>query len=219
MKKQFIALVIMLTAESATIFSANNNEINDELREGKHEGKHDRTIQQIEIKQSINQLSLNESMADKQKYLGQKTTETVHNIYRDDFEANVRSIVKSRSFFGYTAGITECLANTCMYIGMGLSTISPAIALIGSKQSSEIVHFSSTACFAAHVVLIGIAKYAAREESEREKPFYDLAKEAGFRAVVPLRQIIVDDGNGELNQQNVNKQESLTLKKSRSANK
>jgi hypothetical protein len=85
------------------------------------------------------------------------------------------------------------LGNTLLYIGSGAASVAAGIKLIGSEDLSNIFLFASTACFAAHITFIGIAKCSSREESEREKQLVTLADEVGFK-VVSLETRVTDDG-------------------------
>jgi hypothetical protein len=116
-----------------------------------------------------------------------------HNILEADYEQNLVDLIHTRWFFRKTANCTEALGNTLLYIGSGAASVAAGIKLIGSEDLSNIFLFASTACFAAHITFIGIAKCSSREESEREKQLVTLADEVGFK-VVSLETRVTDDG-------------------------
>ena len=88
------------------------------------------------------------------------------------------------AFGAHTKGDVDQLAENLLAAG---------IKLIGSEDLSNIFLFASTACFAAHITFIGIAKCSSREQSEREKQLVTLADEVGFK-VVSLETRVTDDG-------------------------
>ncbi len=112
-----------------------------------------------------------------------------------DYEDNVNSLIRSRWIFRKSANMAELLGNGFLYIGAGFSTVAGGILMVGSQDIANILLFSSTACFAIHIIFIGFAKYCAREEREREKQLDTLAKRVGF-SVVHLEPIITDDAAG-----------------------
>ncbi|MEI6627910.1 MAG: hypothetical protein WCN27_00680 [Alphaproteobacteria bacterium] len=112
-----------------------------------------------------------------------------------DYEDNVISLIRSRWIFRKSANVAEVLGNGFLYIGAGLSTVAGGVAMVGSQNIANILLFSSTACFATHIIFIGFAKCCAREEREREKQLDALAKRVGF-SVVHLEPIITDDAVG-----------------------
>ena len=116
-----------------------------------------------------------------------------HNILEADYEQNLVDLIHTRWFFRKTANCTEALGNTLLYIGSGAASVAAGIKLIGSNELSDIFLFASTACFAAHITFIGIAKCSSREQSEREKQLVTLADEVGFK-VVSLETRVTDDG-------------------------
>lgn len=116
-----------------------------------------------------------------------------HNILEADYEQNLVDLIHTRWFFRKTANCTEALGNTLLYIGSGAASVAAGIKLIGSEDLSNIFLFASTACFAAHITFIGIAKCSSREQSEREKQLVTLADEVGFK-VVSLETRVTDDG-------------------------
>ena len=112
-----------------------------------------------------------------------------------DYEDNVSSLIRSRWIFRKSANVAEVLGNGFLYIGAGSSTVAGGVAMVGSQSIANILLFSSTVCFAAHIIFIGFAKCCAREEREREKQLDALAKRIGF-SVIPLEPIITDDALG-----------------------
>ncbi len=115
-----------------------------------------------------------------------------HNLLEVDYERNVGDLIQSRWFFRKTANCTEAFGNTLLYIGSGAASVAAGIKLIGSDSLSSMFLFASTACFAAHISLIGIAKCSAREEGEREIQLTTLAQQVGFK-IVSLEPRITDD--------------------------
>jgi hypothetical protein len=116
-----------------------------------------------------------------------------HNLLEADYEKNLGDLIQTRWFFRKTANCTEALGNTLLYIGSGTASVAAGIKLIGSSELSDIFLFASTACFAAHITFIGVAKCSSREEAEREGLLETLADEVGFK-VIPLKTNITDDG-------------------------
>ena len=112
-----------------------------------------------------------------------------------DYENNVIALIRSRWIFRKSANVAEVLGNSFLYIGAGFSTVAGGVAMVGSQDIANILLFSSTACFAMHIVFIGFAKCCAREEKEREKQLESLAKRISF-SVVPLEPTITDDAAG-----------------------
>ena len=121
------------------------------------------------------------------------TVQRTHRLLEADYERNVGDLIQSRWFFRKAANFSEGLGNTLLYIGSGAASVAAGIKLIGSEDLSNIFLFASTACFAAHITFIGIAKCSSREQSEREKQLVTLADEVGFK-VVSLETRVTDDG-------------------------
>jgi hypothetical protein len=94
--------------------------------------------------------------------------------------------------------ILSLLVMDFIYLGTGLSTIATGVTILGSKESANTIQFISTACFAAHVTLIGFARCSAREEDQRESQLKSLADAVGF-TVIPLEPKISDDEDLEKN--------------------
>ncbi len=115
-----------------------------------------------------------------------------------DHENNVRDLINSRWLFRKLANYTESFGNGLLYLGTGLSTIATGVTILGSKESANTIQFISTACFAAHVTLIGFARCSAREEDQRESQLKSLADTVGF-TVIPLEPKISDDEDLEKN--------------------
>ncbi|MEI7493610.1 MAG: hypothetical protein WCJ92_03315 [Alphaproteobacteria bacterium] len=120
------------------------------------------------------------------------TVQRTHRLLEADYERNVGDLIQSRWFFRKAANFSEGLGNTLLYIGSGAASVAAGIKLIGSEDLSNIFLFASTACFAAHITLIGIAKCSAREEGERENQLSTLAQQVKF-SIVPLNPQITDD--------------------------
>jgi hypothetical protein len=116
-----------------------------------------------------------------------------HSLFEADYERNVGDLIQTRWFYRKTANCTEAMGNTLLYIGSGAASVAAGIKLVGSDGMSNMFLFASTACFAAHITLIGIAKCSAREETEREGQLSTLAEEIGFK-IVPLETHVTDDG-------------------------
>ena len=126
----------------------------------------------------------------------QQVVTGVHSELSADYENNVRDLIQSRWFFRKAANYSEGLGNALLYIGSGAASVAASVKLIGSEDISNIFLFSGTACFAAHITLIGIAKCSAREEGERENQLSTLAQQVKF-GIVPLNPQITDEYNGE----------------------
>ena len=120
-------------------------------------------------------------------------TQRAHSLFEADYERNVGDLIQTRWFYRKTANCTEATGNTLLYIGSGAASVAAGIKLVGSDDLSNMFLFASTACFAAHITLIGIAKCSAREETEREAQLSALADEVGFK-IVPLETHVTDDG-------------------------
>jgi hypothetical protein len=118
----------------------------------------------------------------------------VHNLLSADYGRNVSDILNMRWFFRKVANCSEALGNVLLYVGSGGSAMASGVKLVeGSDNLMNILLFGSTACFAAHITFIGIAKCSAREEGERENHLANLAHEVNF-TVVPLVPTVNDDG-------------------------
>ncbi len=117
-----------------------------------------------------------------------------HNLLSADYGRNVTDVVNMRWFFRKASHISEALGNVLLYVGSGASAMASGVKLVeGSGNLMNILLFGSTACFAAHITFIGIAKCSAREEEERENHLANLAHEVNF-TVVPLVPTVNDDG-------------------------
>lgn len=118
----------------------------------------------------------------------------VHEALGADFENNINDVMWYRRFFRKAANITEALGNGLLYLGSGASAIAAAGTLIFPTAVPYIL-FSGTACFGAHLTLIGIAKCSAREAGEREQQLGALAGTVGFHitSVLPTVTDDVDD--------------------------
>ena len=116
-----------------------------------------------------------------------------HNILEADYEQNLVDLIHTRWFYRKTANCAEAMGNTLLYIGSGAASVAAGIKLVGSDYLSNMCLFASTACFAAHITLIGIAKCSARENTEREGQLSALANEVGFK-IVPLETHVTDEG-------------------------
>jgi len=118
----------------------------------------------------------------------------VHNLLSADYGRNVSDIINMRWFFRKVANCSEAIGNVLLYVGSGASAMASGVKLVdGSGNLMNILLFGSTACFAAHITFIGIAKCSAREEEERENHLANLAHEVNF-TVVPLVPTVNDDG-------------------------
>ncbi len=118
----------------------------------------------------------------------------VHNLLSADYGINVTDVVNMRWFFRKASHISEAFGNVLLYVGSGASAMASGVKLVeGSDNLMNILLFGSTACFAAHITFIGIAKCSAREEEERENHLANLAHEVNF-TVVPLVPTVNDDG-------------------------
>lgn len=118
----------------------------------------------------------------------------VHNLLSVDYGRNVSDLVNMRWFFRKVANCSEAFGNVLLYVGSGASAMASGVKLVeGSGNLMNILLFGSTACFAAHITFIGIAKCSAREEEERENHLANLAHEVNF-TVVPLVPTVNDDG-------------------------
>ena len=114
-----------------------------------------------------------------------------HSLFEADYERNVGDLIQTRWFYRKTANCTEAMGNTLLYIGSGAASVAAGIKLVGSDYLSNMCLFASTACFAAHITLIGIAKCSAKENTEREGQLFALANEVGFK-IVPLKTHVTD---------------------------
>ena len=114
-------------------------------------------------------------------------------LFSADYLRNVGDLIDSRWFFRKATNYSEAIGNTVLYIGSGAASVAAGVKLIGSSELSDIFLFTSTACFAFHITLIGIAKCSAAAEGVRETQLGDLAAEVGF-SVVPLEHVVTDDG-------------------------
>lgn len=92
----------------------------------------------------------------------------IRELLGQDHENNVRDLINSRWFFRKFANYTESLGNVLLYLGTGLSTIATGVTILGPKETANTLQFISTACFAAHVTLIGFARCSAREEDQKK---------------------------------------------------
>jgi hypothetical protein len=118
----------------------------------------------------------------------------VHNLLSADYGRNVSDLVNMRWFFRKAANCSEAFGNVLLYVGSGASAMASGVKLVeGSGNLMNILLFGSTACFAAHITLIGIAKCSARENTEREGQLSALANEVGFK-IVSLETHVTDDG-------------------------
>ena len=148
------------------------------------------TIERVDLEAGV---SLTETAPLLRSPISVGLAQRAHNILEADYEQNLVDLIHTRWFFRKTANCTEALGNTLLYIGSGAASVAAGIKLIGSNELSDIFLFASTACFAAHITFIGIAKCSSREQSEREKQLVTLADEVGFK-VVSLETRVTDDG-------------------------
>lgn len=119
-----------------------------------------------------------------------------HDLLSEDFKKNLKDLLWTRLLFRKVANISESFGNFLSATGVGLTTLSAATHLIKADNLSNILLFSGSACFAAHLTFIGIAKCSAREEEEREMQLKNMADEVKFN-VISLIPNIQDDANAQ----------------------
>ncbi len=106
-----------------------------------------------------------------------------HEILSEDYIDNLKDLRKTRWWFRKTANYTEAFSNVLLYLGTGLSTVSSVMCLADAESYANITLFSGTACVVGHVAFLGIARFSAREEREREHLLKNLARKVGFDIV------------------------------------
>jgi hypothetical protein len=133
-------------------------------------------------------------------------------IFLKDYISNSDSLTKSRSFFGYTAGIANSIGKVFLYTGSGLFSVALPIQYY-SEYASDALLLAGACCFGAHLTLSGIAKCSAREEEKREKQLQALAREVDFK-IVNLQPDMTDDpSNANLQLPETLQQKNAIVKK------
>lgn len=124
--------------------------------------------------------------------LDNSTVKRVRTMLHNDYERDVQDLLESRMFLRKISNYSAAVGNALVYTGAGLSAAASGVKLVSSGPASCRLLFPSTACLAAHISFIGIAKYSAREEAVRENLLEKLAQRVGFR-VTPEVPVVIDD--------------------------
>jgi hypothetical protein len=120
-----------------------------------------------------------------------------HEILSDDYMDHLKDLRSTRWFFRKFANYTEGFANLLLPVGVGLETISSIMSLVGADSLANTVLFTGAACVVVGGSFLGIARYGAREQRERELLLKGLAKKVGFSIVDVPNTITSSDGGAE----------------------
>jgi hypothetical protein len=115
----------------------------------------------------------------------------LREIFSQADETTVANLLWYRWFFRKIANFSEAIGNTFFYCGSGLSSIAAAATSI-YPPATDYFLFASVACTTANLLLFVLAKYCAREVSEREIILNKLAKKVKFH-VISLTPVITND--------------------------
>ena len=120
-----------------------------------------------------------------------------HEILSDDYMDHLKDLRSTRWFFRKFANYTEGFANLLLPVGVGLETISSIMSLVGADSLANTVLFTGAACVVVGGSFLGIARYGAREQRERELLLKGFAKKVGFSIVDVPNTITSSDGGAE----------------------